>query len=97
MHESFESYKFHQRKQEPTENIKTYVAALHLKKTLILASYETLIRDQVAVGVRDDCVRENCYQISNSLSTSAYKLVEPTKPLNNRQRVFSQALILSYK
>ena len=28
-HEVFELYKFHLRKQEPTENIETYVAALH--------------------------------------------------------------------
>ena len=28
MYEAFESYKFHLRKQEPTENIETYMDAL---------------------------------------------------------------------
>ena len=28
MHEAFESYKFHLRKQEPSENIQTYLTTL---------------------------------------------------------------------
>ena len=64
-HEAFESYKFHLRKQEPTENIETYVVALsQLAKNCNFGQLrDRLIRDQVVVGVR------NCYQkISNLLS-----------------------------
>ena len=49
-HEAFQSYKFHLRKQEPTENIETYLATLRQlakkktnnnnnKQTVIWASY----------------------------------------------------------
>ena len=56
----FESYKFHLRKQEPTENIETYVATLRqLAKNCNFGQLrDRLIRDQVVVGVRDDCIRE---------------------------------------
>ena len=59
-HEAFESYKFHLRKQEPSENIETYMAALsQLAKNCNFGQLrDRLIRDQVVVGVRDDCVRE---------------------------------------
>ena len=44
-HEVFESYKFHLWKYKPSENSKTYVAALRQlaknKQTVILVSYET--------------------------------------------------------
>ena len=41
-HKAFESYKFHRLKQEPTENIETYIGTLRqFAKPVILASYET--------------------------------------------------------
>ena len=41
-HKAFESYKFHRQKQEPTENIETYIGTLRqFAKPVILASYET--------------------------------------------------------
>ena len=53
-HEVFESYKFHLWKQEPTENIETYIAALHqLAKNCNFGQLRyRLIRDQIIVGVR---------------------------------------------
>ena len=54
-HEAFESYKFHLRKQEPSENIETYEASLcHLQKKNCNFGLlrDRLIRDQVVVGVR---------------------------------------------
>ena len=59
-HEVFESYKSHLRKQEPTINIETYVAALHkLAKNCQFGQLrDKLIIDQVVVGVRVDCIRE---------------------------------------
>ena len=51
-YETFESYKFHLRKQEPSENIETYVAALRqLAKNCNFGQLpKRLIRDQVVVG-----------------------------------------------
>ena len=83
MHEAFESYKFHLWKQEPTENTETYVGALcQLEKNCILGQLrDRLIRDQIVVGVRDDCIREKllsdkqltpnkCLQIDRTHETS---------------------------
>ncbi|KAG1671242.1 Transposon Ty3-I Gag-Pol polyprotein [Nymphon striatum] len=59
-HEAFESYKFHMRKQEPSETIEAYVGALRqLAKNCNFDKLENrMIRDQVVVGVRDDLIRE---------------------------------------
>ena len=98
-HEALVSYKFQQRKQEPTENIETYVAAL--RQLAINCNIgqlrDRLIRNHVVVGVRDDCIREKLLSDMHSLSTSANKLVKLMKPLNNRQNLFPQALILTSK
>ena len=52
-HQAFESYKFHLRKQEPTEIIEAYVAALRqLEKKFNFGQLrDRLIWDQVVVGV----------------------------------------------
>ena len=82
-HKVFESYKFHLRKQEPTESIEAYVAALHqlAKNSNFGQLRDRLIRDQVIVGVRDDSIREKlpadkqltldkCLQIGRASETS---------------------------
>ena len=59
-HEAFESYKFHLRKQEASESIEGYIAALRkLAKTCNFDKLEErLIRDQVVVGVREEGLRQ---------------------------------------
>ena len=59
-HEAFESYKFHLRKQEESESIEVYVAALRkLARTCNFDKLEErLIKDQVVVGVRQEGLRE---------------------------------------
>ena len=82
-HQAFESYEFHLRKQKPLENIETYEAALcQLAKNCNFGQLrDRLIRYQVVVGVRDDCVREKllsvkqltldkCLQIGRTYETS---------------------------
>ena len=55
MDETHELYKFQLRKQDPTENIETYVAVLRqLGKNCNFGQLQT---DQFVVGVRDDCIR----------------------------------------
>ena len=83
MHEAFESYKFPLRKQEPTENIETYLAALcQLAKNCNFGQlWDRLIRGLVVVGVKDNCIREKllsdkqltldkCLQIGRAHKTS---------------------------
>jgi len=57
---AFESYKFHLRKQEESESIEAYVAALRkLTRTCNFDKLEErLTRDQVVVGVRQESLRE---------------------------------------
>lgn len=59
-HEAYESYRFHLRRQEPSESIEAYIAELRkLAKTCNFGPMEDrLIRDQVVVGVREDLLRE---------------------------------------
>ena len=59
-HKAFESYEFHLRKQEPTESIEAYVAAIRqLAKNCNFGQLrDKLIRDQVVVGIRDDSIGE---------------------------------------
>ena len=83
MHEALELYKFHLQKQEPTENIETYIAALRqLAKNCNFSQLrDRLIKDQVIVRVRDTCIREKllsdkqltldkCQQIGRAHETS---------------------------
>ena len=66
-HEAYESYKFHTRRQKPDESIEAFVTSLRQ----LIKSYkfgtaqleDCLIRDQVVVGVREDCLREHFYKI----------------------------------
>ena len=59
-HEAFESYKFHLRKQEESESIEGYIAALRklAKARNFDELEERLIRDQVVVGVREEGLRQ---------------------------------------
>ena len=82
-HEAYESYRFHLRKQEHSENIETYITALRrLAKNCNFGELTNrMIRDQVVVGVKDDMLREKlladktltldkCLQIGRAHETS---------------------------
>ncbi|GAB1597566.1 hypothetical protein Ahia01_000033100, partial [Argonauta hians] len=82
-HEAYESYRFHLRKQEHSENIETYITALRrLAKNCNFGELTSrMIRDQVVVGVTDDMLREKlladkkltldkCLQIGRAHETS---------------------------
>ena len=57
------TYKFHLRKQEPTESIEAYLAALHqLAKNCNFGQLrDRLIRDRVIVGVGNDSIIEKLW------------------------------------
>ena len=59
-HEAYESYKFHLRRQEPSETIEAYISSLRqLAKNCNFGVLEDrMTRDQVVMGVREDAVRE---------------------------------------
>ena len=72
-HEAYESYRFHLRRQEDGESIEAFIAALRkLAKNCNFSTLEErLIRDQVAVGVREEGLKENYSKSKTSRWTSA--------------------------
>ena len=62
--ETYERYKFNKRDQEQNETIDTYVAALRtLSKTCNYAALEeSLIRDRIVIGIRDNNTRKKLLQ-----------------------------------
>ncbi|KAK7105846.1 hypothetical protein V1264_017174 [Littorina saxatilis] len=64
--EVYETYKFHQRKQEKGETIDTYIGALRqLASSCNFKTFEErMLRDQVVIGLSDDTVREKLLQES---------------------------------
>jgi hypothetical protein len=62
--ETYERYCFNKRDQEQGENIDTYVAALRtLVKTCNYGTLEeSLIRDRIVIGIRDNATRKKLLQ-----------------------------------
>ena len=63
--ETYERYLFNKRVQEPNESIDTYITALKIiAKTCNFCQclHDSLIRDQIVVGVRDNTVRKRLLQ-----------------------------------
>ena len=61
-HEAYESYKFHTRRQKPGKSMEAFVTSLRqLIKSCDFGSAQPedrRIRNQVVVGVREDCLGE---------------------------------------
>ena len=59
-HEAYDSYKFHLRRQEPSETIEAYISSLRqvAKNCNFGVLEDRMIRDQVVMGVKEDAVRE---------------------------------------
>ncbi|KAK2549422.1 LINE-1 retrotransposable element ORF2 protein [Acropora cervicornis] len=64
--EIYERYRFNKRDQEPNESLDAYVTALRtLAKTCNFGVLEnSLIRDRIAIGVRDDQTHKKLLQVS---------------------------------
>ena len=67
-HEAYESYKFHLRRQEPSETIEAYISSLRqmAKNCNFVVLEDRIIRDQVVMGVREDAVRKKLLEDKNS-------------------------------
>ena len=64
VNETFERFKFNQRNQELNESIDTYVSALRAVKPCNAAALEeSLLRDRIVIGIRDDGARRNCFRL----------------------------------
>ena len=67
VNETFERFKFNQRNQEMNESIDAYVSALRsiVKSCNFAALEESLLRDRVVIGIRDDGARRKLLQTRN--------------------------------
>ena len=67
-HEAYKSYKFHLRRQEPSETIEAYISLRQLAKNCNFGVLgDRMIRDQVVMGVREDAVREKLLEDKKKL------------------------------
>ena len=64
VNETFERFKFNQRNQEASELIDAYVSALRMlvKSCNFAALKESLLRDRIVMGIRDDATRRKLLQ-----------------------------------
>ena len=67
INETFERFKFNQRSQEPNESIEAYVSALRalVKPCNFATLEESLLRDRIVIGIRDDGARRKLLQTRN--------------------------------
>ncbi len=65
VNETYQSYLFHKRQQEPGESVDIYVA--HLRKLIKTCNYgqlvDRLLKDQIVVGVKDEALRTKLLEI----------------------------------
>jgi len=68
VNETFERFKFNQRIQDLNETIDIYVSALRtLVRSCNFGALEnSLLRDRIVIGVRDDATRKNYYRCVHS-------------------------------
>ena len=85
-YEAHESYKFHLRRQEPSETIEAYISSLRqlAKNCNFGVLVDRMIRDQVVMGVKEDAVREKLLEDLFLIFKSTGKMsAEPTKLLDS--------------
>lgn len=87
VNETFERFKFNQRCQESNETVDVYVGALStLVKTCSFAALEdSLLRDRIVMGIRDDNTRKKLLQ-TRDLNLYRSIFAGQAKPPQNRFR-----------
>src|ERR1700721_378706 len=67
VNETFERFRFNQRGQENHESIEAYVSALRtlVRPCNLAALEESLLRDRIVMGIRDDAARRKLLQTRN--------------------------------
>ena len=82
---------FHQRIQQPGESIEDFVADLRkLAKSFAFEQLEdSLIRDRLVVGIRDDPTRRRVLQVKNLSLSDAIDACEATEATNRRLRTMN--------
>ena len=84
----YERYVFHQRVQQPGEYVEDFVADLRkLAKSCAFEQLEdSLIRDRLVVGIRDDPTRCRLLQVKNLSLSDAIDACKATEATNRRLR-----------
>jgi len=88
---TYERYVFHQRVQQPGESVEDFVADLRkLAKSCAVEHLEdSLIRDRLAVGIRDDPTRRRLLQVENLSLSDAIDACKATEATNRRLRTMN--------
>ena len=88
---TYERYVFHQRIQQPGESVEDFVADLRkLAKSCAFEQLEdSLIRDRLVVGIRDDPTRRRLLQVKNLSLTDAINACKVTEATNRRLRTMN--------
>jgi len=89
---TYERYVFHQRVQQPGEYVEDFVADLmrKLAKSCAFEQLEdSLIRDRLVVGIRDDPTRCRLLQVKNLSLSDAIDACKATEATNRRLRTVS--------
>ena len=93
VNETFERFKFNQRNQEPNESIDTYVSALRamVKPCNFAALEESLLRDRIVIGIRDDGARRKLLQTRNLDLKSALDICRASEASSKQVREMKPA------
>jgi len=92
--ETYERYKFNTRTQQKEENIDQYVAALRtLAKTCNFgeALLDSLIRDRIVIGIKDDATRKLLLQERNLTLKTAIDLCRATEAATSQMKAMHTA------